>query len=91
MKRTELVKEIARLTGLSQKKAAESLDALVYVVKDEVKKGGEVAVGDLVKFSSVDRPERTYPNPMGGSPVVKPAHRAMTAKLLSGAKKALEN
>ena len=91
MKRTELVKEIARLSGLNQKQAGEALDALVYTVKRQLKNGDDVAIGDLAKFSSADRPERTYPNPKGGLPVVKPAHRAVTVKLLAGAKKVFES
>lgn len=90
MKKQELISAIAEQTGLTKAVVTEVLGGFESVVFDTLKADGEVTLGGLVKFHTADVAERTYPNPQGGAPVVKPAHKQAKVKALSGLKNLLD-
>ena len=62
MNKTELIKQMATISGLTQAQAGDALDALCTVVIDELHAGGEVAV---MGFGRLAR--RNAPNGRGAT------------------------
>ena len=80
MNKAELVAAIAEKTNVTKKAAEESLDALVEVMSEELKKGGKV---QLVGFGSLEvrkRAARKGRNPQTGEEIKIPASKAPAFK-----------
>ena len=80
MNKTELIKQMATISGLTQAQAGDALDALCTVVIDELGTGGEVAVMGFGTFSAPQRAERQGRNPKTGEAVTIAAHRVVKFK-----------
>ena len=80
MNKTELIKQMATISGLTQAQAGNALDALCTVVIDELGAGGEVAVMGFGTFSAPQRAERQGRNPKTGEPITIPARRTVKFK-----------
>lgn len=81
MTKADLVKKVQEALSLnSQKEAAEKLDKFVEVLVDVVKSGEELTLGDLGKFETVTRAERTCRNPQTGEQMKVPAKKAVKFK-----------
>ena len=63
MNKTELIKQMATISGLTQAQAGDALDALCTVVIDELGAGGEVSVTGFGAFGVSQRAERQGRNP----------------------------
>ena len=83
MNKTQLVKEIANKTQLTQKDITTIIDALPDIIKDTVASGDKIALTGFITFVKVDVPEKTGVSKIGG--VEKPwktgAHSEVKAKL----------
>lgn len=66
MNKGELVEKIAHETGASNAEAGRYTDALLKVVEDELKRGGEVQITGFGKFKVNERPAREGVNPQTG-------------------------
>lgn len=66
MNKGELVEKIAKETGASNAEAGRYTDALLKVVEDELKRGGEVQITGFGKFKVNERPAREGVNPQTG-------------------------
>ncbi len=66
MNKGELVEKIAQETGASNAEAGRYTDALLKVVEDELKQGGEVQITGFGKFKVNERPAREGVNPQTG-------------------------
>lgn len=66
MNKGELVEKIAQQTGASNAEAGRYMDALLKVVEDELKRGGEVQITGFGKFKVNERPAREGVNPQTG-------------------------
>ena len=69
MHKTDLIKEIANQTGLSQKDAAASLEAFLKTVTKSLKKGDKVTLVGFGTFSVSKRAARTGRNPQTGETI----------------------
>lgn len=82
MNKTELIKQIATVSGLTQAQAANALDAFCTVVADELGAGGEVAIVGFGTFCVAERAERQGRNPATGELITIAA--AKVAKFKAG-------
>lgn len=80
MTRTEFIKEVATVTGKSQRETREFLDAMQGIVYAEMQKGEEVKVFDSVALLGKEVPERVARNPQTGDEIIVPQHLAPKAK-----------
>lgn len=80
MNKTELIKQMATISGLTQAQAGDALDALCTVVIDELGAGGEVSVTGFGAFGVSQRAERQGRNPKTGEAITIPARRAVKFK-----------
>lgn len=81
MTKADLVKKVQEALNLSsQKEAGEKLDKFIEVIVECVKSGEDVTLGDLGKFETVTRAERTCRNPQTGEQMKVPAKKAVKFK-----------
>ena len=80
MNKTELIKQMATISGLTQAQAGGALDALCTAVIDELGAGGEVSLMGFGTFSAPQRAERQGRNPKTGEPITIPARRTVKFK-----------
>lgn len=80
MNKTELIKQMATISGLTQAQAGDALDALCTAVMDELHAGGEVSVMGFGTFSAPQRAERQGRNPKTGEAITIPARRTVKFK-----------
>jgi len=77
MQKSELIKQLAEKTGISQKKVNEVVKALTEAIKENVKKGERIALPDFGVFKSVERKERKIRHVQTGQMVNVPARKAI--------------
>ena len=80
MNKTELIKQIATISGLTQAQAGDALEALCTAIEDELGAGGEVRIAGLGTFAVQHRAERQGRNPKTGEPITIPARRTVKFK-----------
>ena len=66
MNKSELIKQVAVISGLTQKQASDAVDAVCTAVIDELSVGGEVVLAGFGTFKTVARAERLGRNPKTG-------------------------
>lgn len=66
MNKGELVQKVAAETDSSKSEAQSHVDAILSVIEDELKSGGEVNITGFGKFSVTERPAREGVNPQTG-------------------------
>jgi DNA-binding protein HU-beta len=69
MNKAELVKEISQKSKVSQKAAAEIVDAVIETVENTVKDGGKVTLVGFGTFEARKRAARTGRNPQTGAEI----------------------
>ncbi len=67
MNKMELAEALAEKTGMGKADAEKALNAMVDVVTDELRKGGEVTITGFGSFSVSARAARTGVNPQNPS------------------------
>ncbi|HVP02219.1 MAG TPA: HU family DNA-binding protein [Solirubrobacteraceae bacterium] len=73
MRKSDLVADIARRTGLSQAESGRALDATLAAIEESLASGGEITITGFGKFKTTQRAARTGVNPASGAPVHIPA------------------
>jgi len=66
MNKTQLLKEVAKKSGLTFKDAQKGLDTTLLIIKDTLKKGGKVTLVGFGTFSVYTRKARNGRNPQTG-------------------------
>ncbi len=69
MNKSELVQAVVAETNLSQAQTAKVVDAVIGAIKQELAKGGEVALVGFGTFYVVQSAERKGRNPKTGEPL----------------------
>lgn len=82
MNKGELVEKVAAETSSSKAEAQNHVDAILSVIEDELKSGGEVNITGFGKFSVSERPAREGVNPQTGEKMQIKASR--TPKFSAG-------
>jgi nucleoid DNA-binding protein len=76
MNSTELVRELRlRMPSLTAVEAANALDTVFEIIRDEILEGNSVVIRGFGKFGSRAVAARDYRNPLTGQKVSKPARR----------------
>ena len=60
MNKTELIKEISRLTGISSNKTSRIIDSLLKIITESVKEGDKVSLHRFGAFKKIEKSERRY-------------------------------
>ena len=89
MTKTDLVNYIAEETGLTKADSTRALDAVMSGVIKGLKKDKKVALTGFCTFNAVDKEAKVGRNPRTGEPVNIPARTAVTVKVGSKLKDAL--
>lgn len=76
MNKTELIKEIASRTGLSQTKVKEIVNAQETIIIEAMQKGEKVSLVGFGTYEAVDREARERRNPQTGEYKMCPAYKA---------------
>lgn len=89
MTKTDLVNYMAEETGLTKADAARALDAFMGGVVKGLKENKKVALTGFCTFSATDKPAKVGRNPRTGKPVDIPARTAVSVKVGSKLKDAV--
>lgn len=89
MKKTDLVNYIAEETGLTKADAARALDAVMSGIVKGLKEEKKVSLTGFFTFNAVDKPAKVAHNPRTGEPVNIPARTAVSVKVGTKLKEAL--
>lgn len=89
MNKGDLVEKVALETGSSNAEASRHLEAVLSVIEDELKSGGEVNTAGFGKFKVNERPAREGRNPQTGEKMQIKASRVPSFSAGNALKKAL--
>ena len=89
MTKTDLINYVAEETGLSKADATRALDAVMSGITKGLKEDKKVALTGFCTFTAKDKPASTGRNPRTGEPVTIAARTAVTVKIGSKLKDAL--
>ena len=89
MKKTELIEAVATNAGLTKADATRAIDATFDAITEALKKGEKLTLLGFGTFSVSRREGRTGRNPQTGAAVKIPARNAVTFKVGSQLKKAV--
>lgn len=89
MNKGELITEVAKKTGLSQKDTQGCIEATLQVITDTLKKQNEVALFGFGTFKVVKRKARTGRNPQTGATLKIPAKQVPVFRAGKELKKAV--
>lgn len=69
MNKVELINAVAEKAGMTKVDARKAVDAMMDVTKDELKKGGKIALVGLGTMGVTERPARQGRNPRTGKSI----------------------
>ncbi len=69
MTKAELIEQVASRSGQSKKDAAQAVEAMLEVIRDTLREGGDVSFTGFGKFHVQERKARTGVNPRSGERV----------------------
>jgi DNA-binding protein HU-beta len=88
--KSEFVDQVASQSGLSKGDAGSAVDAVLTVVEDTLKRGGEISFTGFGKFTVADRSARQGVNPQTGERIQIAASRVPRFSAGSALKKAVK-
>ena len=89
MSKTDLVNYVAEEAGLTKADATRALDAVMSGITKGLKEDRKVSLTGFFTFVAKDKPASTGRNPRTGQPVQIPARTAVTVKVGTKLKDAL--
>ncbi len=90
MTKSEFVDQVAAESGLSKGDAGNAVDAVLQVIEDTLKRGGEISFTGFGKFSVAERGARQGVNPQTGERIEISASRVPRFSAGSALKKAVK-
>ena len=90
MTKSEFVDQVAAESGLSKGDAGNAVDAMLQVIEDTLKRGGEINFTGFGKFAVADRGARQGVNPQTGERIQIAASRVPRFSAGSALKKAVK-
>jgi DNA-binding protein HU-beta len=87
MTKTEVISQLAKQTGVTNKVAGEVLNAFIRLINQTLSQDGEIRIDKLGTFKVVERKARTGVNPQTKAKINIPATKAPTFR----ASQALKN
>ena len=89
MKKSELIKHTANISGMSQDKTSRVLNAALSAMSCHLISGGQVQLAGFGVFSVSNRAARPGINPKTGASLQRRAHRAVKFSAYSALKEAM--
>lgn len=83
MNKVDLINAVAEMTGMTKVDARKAVDAIVDASKEELKKGGKIALVGFGTMSVVERPARQGRNPRTGKTIKIGAKKVVKFKAAS--------
>ncbi len=90
MTKSEFVDQVAAESGLSKTDASEAVDAMLTVIEDTLKRGGEINFTGFGKFAVAERGARQGVNPQTGEKIQISASRVPRFSAGSALKKSVK-
>lgn len=87
MNKTQLIKNISKRTGLTQKDIKRTLNEFENAIVAELQENGKVNLLGFGTFKTTERKARNGRNPQTNQPLVIPAHKAPVFKFSGSVKK----
>ena len=91
MTKSEFVDQVAAESGLAKGDAGNAVDAMLQVIEDTLKRGGEISFTGFGKFSVADRGARQGVNPQTGERIEISASRVPRFSAGSALKKSVKS
>ena len=91
MTKSEFVDQVAAESGLAKGDAGEAVDAVLTVIEDTLKRGGEISFTGFGKFTVAERGARQGVNPQTGEKIQIAASRVPRFSAGSALKKAVKS
>ncbi|MGI8946016.1 MAG: HU family DNA-binding protein [Thermoleophilaceae bacterium] len=91
MTKSEFVDQVAAESKLSKGDAGDAVDAMLQVIEETLKRGGEISFTGFGKFSVADRGARQGVNPQTGEKIQIAASRVPRFSAGSALKKAVKS
>ena len=76
MKKQDFIKSVANAASLSQDAAGKAINAMIEIITEELKKGGEINITGFGAFKVSNRAQRNGVNPKSGAKIVIPAMKS---------------
>ena len=83
MNKVELISAVAEKAGMTKVDARRTIDAILDVTKEELKKGGKIALVGFGTFAVAKRPARQGHNPRTGKAIKIAAKNVVKFKAAS--------
>jgi DNA-binding protein HU-beta len=80
MNKVELISAVAEQAGMTKVDARKAIDAIVNVSKEELKKGGKIALVGFGTLGCTERPARQGRNPRTGKTIKIAAKKVVKFK-----------
>ena len=90
MTKQEFVDQVSNESGLGKNEAGRAVDAVIVVIEETLKRGGDVNFTGFGKFSVSDRGARQGVNPQTGEKIQIPASKVPKFSAGSGLKNAVK-
>jgi integration host factor subunit alpha len=78
--KAEMIEKISAQTGLTRKKATETIETVLEIMKEALASGEDVLTSGFGKFCVRDKSERKGRNPATGDEILLPPRRVVTFK-----------
>jgi DNA-binding protein HU-beta len=91
MTKSEFVDQVAAESGLAKGDAGEAVDAVLTVIEDTLKRGGEISFTGFGKFTVAERGARQGVNPQTGEKIQIAASRVPRFSAGSALKKSVKS
>lgn len=89
MNKQDIIKTVAATLEVTQKDAAQYVDAVFATIKDAMVDGESVNIAGFGKFEVVEKKESNRHNPQTGEPIVVAAHKAPKFKAATALKESV--
>ena len=78
--KNQIIEEVMTRNGFSRKKSAETVEALLEIMKDTLASGEDVLISGFGKFCVKEKAERKGRNPATGEDMMLDARKVVTFK-----------
>lgn len=82
MNKSDLIKDVAAISGQSATTVDAVLDALAQATSRELGQGGDITIPGIAKLTTKERAARQGRNPQTGAPVDIPAKTVVAVKVV---------
>lgn len=89
--KSQIIEKLATETGLTKKKATDTIETVLEIIKESLSSRSDVLVSGFGKFSVHNKSERKGRNPATGEEMMLPPRTVVTFKCADNLRKAINN